>query len=266
MKNLLNYHTTMAVFFSIVLFSSCISPKSVTYINNLPQAPLINLDSLVAPQPIIVVNDIIEIHIGGENEKTVEYINRYFNSGASAASGATSTGGGTGGAGGNQYAVDVNGYITLPKLGKVKMTGLTRDQAKDTLTNLYSEFLVDPIVSVKFSNFRFSVIGEVKAPGTFTVASEKVNIFEALAQAGDITSFGRFEKVHILRDINGKRKIITVDLTDKSILNSENYYINRYDLIYVEARNLKYVTDNLTRTITFISAAFSIIAIILVLK
>ena len=263
MKNLLNHHIAVAVLFCIILFSSCISPKSITYINNLPQAPLINLDSLTVPQPIIVINDIIEIRIGGENEKTVQYINQYFGGGGSSA---TSSPGGVAGSSGSQYTVDVDGYITLPKLGKIKMTGLTRDQARDTLTNLYRQYLIDPIVSVKFSGFQFSVIGEVKGPGTFTVTNEKVNIFQALAQAGDITNFGRFDKVHILRDVNGKRQIITVNLTDKSILNSENFYISRYDLIYVESRNLKYVTDNVSRTITFISAAFSIIAIILVLK
>jgi polysaccharide export outer membrane protein len=262
MKNLLNCRITGGVLFFLILLSSCISPKSITYVNNLPQGPLINLDSLAIPQPIVVINDLIEIHIGGENEKTVQYINQYLMSGA----GAGTSGGASTAGGGNQYTVDVDGNITLPKIGKIKMAGLTRDQARDTLTNLYKQYLIDPIVSVKFSNFRFSVIGEVKQPGTFTVTSEKVNIFEALAQAGDITNFGRFERVHILRDVNGKRQIITVDLTNKNILNSENFYINRYDLIYVESRNLKYVTDNVTRAVTFISAAFSIIAIILVLK
>jgi polysaccharide export outer membrane protein len=249
---------------SAFMFVSCVSRKSITYLNNLPKGELIQLDSLQPPQAIIFVNDVIELRIGGENPNTVQYINQYIGGGSSggAAGGASASGGG----GGAQFTVDVNGNIELPKIGKVKVEGLTRDQARDTLTKLYRELLVDPIVSVKFSNFRFSVIGEVKNPGTFTVTSDKVNIFEALAAAGDITSFGHFENVHILRDSIGKRKIITVDLTDKSILNSPNYYINRYDLIYVEARALKSVTDNVTRTAAFVATFASILALILVIK
>jgi len=242
------------------LFVSCISPKSITYINNLPKAELIALDSLKPPQPIIFINDVLEIRIGGENQNTVQYINQYFGVGSNTSSSVT------GGSGGQQFIVDVNGNIELPKLGKIKLEGLTRDEARDTLTKLYSNYLVGAIVSVKFSNFRFSVIGEVKSPGTFSLATEKVSIFEALAQAGDISSLGKYENVHILRDVNGKRRIITVNLTDKNILNSPNYYINRYDLIYVEPRVLKTVTDNLTRTATFIATFASILALILVIK
>jgi polysaccharide export outer membrane protein len=220
----------------------------------LPKVDSIALDSLKAPQPLIFINDILEIRIGGENSKTVQYINSYL-------------GGGTNGtAMAVLYTVDVDGNIELPKIGKVKVENLTRDEARDTITNLYKQFLIDPIVSIKFSNFRFSVIGEVKIPGAFSIASERVNIFEALAQAGDITSFGRFTNVHIIRDVNGKRKIITVNLTDKNILNSSNYYINRYDVIYVESRPLKTITDNFTRTTTFIATIASFLALILVIK
>ncbi len=253
-----NYKGLLIIFTICSLASlwlnSCVSPKSITYINNLPQASQVDLDSLKVPQPVILINDILDIRVGGESEKTVAYINQYLGGGVA------------GTTGGQQYIVDINGNIDLPKIGKVKLIGLTKDEAKDTLTALYTQLLVDPIVSVKFNSFRFSAIGEVKAPGTYVAAGDKISIFEALAQAGDITSFGRFEKVHIIRDTNGKRKIITVDLTNKNILNSENYYINRYDVIYVEARALKSVTENVSRTSTFIATVASILAIILVLK
>jgi len=237
------------------LFSSCIDPKSVTYFNNLPAADKLALDSLSLPRPIILINDVLEIRVGGENEKTVQYINQYFGGIAAGSNNGT----------GLQFTVDIDGNVTLPKIGKIKVAGLTREDAIDTLTGAYKVYLQDPLISVRFSNFKYSVLGEVRAPGTFTSTSEKINIFEALAQAGDITSFGRFENVRIIRDINGKRNIITVNLTDKSILNSEYYYINRYDIIYVQSRNLKAVTDNFSRSATFIATVTSILAIALIL-
>lgn len=233
-------------------FSSCIDPKSITYVNNLPNKA-IDLDSLKIPEPIILINDILEIRVGGESQETVQYINSYF-------------GGVAGGVGsGLQFVVDINGNIDLPKIGKIKMAGLTRDQARDVLAKAYLKYLKDPVVSVRFSNFHFSVLGEVKTPGNFTSTNDKLSIFEALAQAGDITEFGYFDRVRIIRDENGKRTIKVLNLLDKQILNSPDYYISRYDVIYVQPRNLKFVTDNFTRTASFVASAASLIAIILVL-
>ncbi len=237
-----------------LFFSSCINPKSITYFNNLPATRQISLDTINLPDPVILVNDVLEIRVGGENEKMVQYINSYF--GGIAGSASTT---------GLQYTVDVNGNIELPKIGKLKMAGLTRDQARDTLSAAYKQYLLDPVVSVRFSNFHFSVLGEVKQPGNFVSTNDRLSIFEALAQAGDITEFGHFESVKIIRDVNGKRDVISLNLLDKDILNSPDYYIKRYDIIYVQPRNLKSVTDNFARTATFIATITSVLAIVLIL-
>lgn len=192
--------------------------------------------------------------MGGENEKTVQYINQYFGGAASSSSAGA----------GLQYTVDINGNIELPVIGKLKMAGLTRDQARDTLTEAYKQYLQNPVVSVKFGNFHFSVLGEVRSPGSFVSTNEKINIFEALGQAGDITTYARLENVSIIRDINGKRSVIQINLNDKKILNSDYYYINRYDVIYVQPRALKSVTENFSRSATFIATITSVFAILLV--
>jgi polysaccharide export outer membrane protein len=240
----------LIVLCSILFFSSCISPKSITYFKDLGDSGKISLDSLKVPEPVILVNDVLEIRVGGENQETVQYLNSYF---GGVAGGVANTG--------LQFTVDINGNIYLPKIGKIKMAGLTRDQARDTLTGAYKQYLLNPVVSVKFSNFHFSVLGEVKSPGNYTSTNDKLSIFEALAQAGDITEFGHFDNVKILRDINGKREIITLNLLSKSILNSPDYYIKRYDIIYVQSRSLKSVTDNFGRSATFIATITSVLAI-----
>jgi polysaccharide export outer membrane protein len=191
----------------------------------------------------------LDINIGGENEKTVQYISQYF----------------TGGSGGIQVIVDIDGYIELPKIGKFKVAGLSKEAVKDTITNAYKEYLVDPLVNVKFGNFRFSVMGEVKSPGNFDLASEKVNIFEAITHAGDMTQYAVRDDVKIIREVNGKREIISLDMNDKSILNSLNYYLNRYDIIYFKSKKVKQTTENVQRTVTYVAAVSSILALLVVL-
>lgn len=219
------------------------------YFNNLPDSVIVHLDSLQPPPFVVQVNDILQISIGGENEKTVQYITQYF----------------TGGAGGIQTVVDIDGNIELPKVGKIKVAGLSKEAVRDTITNAYKEYLVDPIVSVKFGNFRFSVMGEVKGPGSYEVPDEKVNIFEAVTRAGDLTQYAIRDNVKIIREINGKREIISVNLNDKKILNSPNYYLNRYDIIYVESKGIKQTTENLQRTLAYMGAVTSVLALILVI-
>lgn len=240
------------VFFIVIVSStSCINTKSLAYFGNLPDSAKIALDTIIPPQILIQVNDILQVSVGGENAQTVQYINQYM--------------GGEGSTAALQSVVDVQGNIELPEVGKIHVEGLTRDQARDAIADAYAVYLKGTLVSVKFGNFRFSVLGEVKGPGTFNVQSEKINLFEAMAQAGDMTQFAKRNTVKIIREENQKREIISVDFNDKSILNSPYYYLKRNDIIYVESTNLKSLTDNVARTATYIGAVTSIIALLLVI-
>ncbi len=247
------------IFISICFLSpSCINQKSITYFNNLPDSSNVSLATLQVPQPIIQVNDLLTIRVGGESEKTIEYINQYM--GTQAASSGT-----PGALPGMQFQVGPDGTINLPKINKIYVAGLTRKQAQDTITKAYSEYLINPIITVDFNNFKFTILGEVRSPGLYTVTNQQINIFEALAQAGDMTQYSDYTHVKLLRDSNGIRKVVTLNFNDKSILNSPYYYLNRYDIIYVTPKNVKLFNDNFTRTVSIISGVASIITIILVL-
>lgn len=254
-----------AVFFLLVSSSSCISTKSTTYFNNLPDSVLIKLDRIQPPQPVIQVNDILEIQLGGDNEKTLQYITQHFTTGGASGGGNNSSNGSGGNGGGLRVIVDVNGKIELPQIGVIKVSGLTREALKDTITKAYQEFLVNPIVNVNFGNFRFSILGEVNSPGNFDMPNEKVSIFEALAEAGDLTTYAIRDNVTIIRDINGEREIRRVNLLDKNILNSPDYYLQRYDLLYVEAKPLKGINENLQRTMFYFGFITTTIALIALL-
>jgi len=139
------------------------------------------------------------------------------------------------------YLVDNNGQINFPVIGMITVGGLTKRQAEEKIVELLSTYLKEsPLVTVKFVNYKISVLGEVARPNTFTIANEKVNIFEALAMAGDMTIWGRRDNVKIIReDVDGNKSVVILDLNDRDVIFSPNYYLQQNDVVYVEPNKTK---------------------------
>ena len=139
------------------------------------------------------------------------------------------------------YLVDNNGQINFPVIGMITVGGLTKRQAEEKIAGLLLKYLKEsPLVTVKFVNYKISVLGEVARPNTFTIANEKVNIFEALAMAGDMTIWGRRDNVKIIReDVNGNKNVVLMNLNDRDIIFSPNYYLQQNDVVYVEPNKTK---------------------------
>ena len=98
----------------------------------------------------------------------------------------------------------------------------------------------NPIVTVRMTNYKISVLGEVNHPGMFTVNNEKINILEALAKAGDLTIYGVRNKIKLIReDATGKKEIHELNLNDANIINSPYYYLQQNDIVYVEPNKVK---------------------------
>lgn len=134
------------------------------------------------------------------------------------------------------YLVDEQGFITFPVLGKINVAGLQHDSVESIIqTRLISgEYVIDPVVTVSPMNFRVSVVGEVRIPKELHITGERLTIFEALAMCGDITDSGRRDNVVVMREINGSVIPIEINLTRKSLFNSEAYYLQQNDIVYVE--------------------------------
>lgn len=143
---------------------------------------------------------------------------------------------GTGGAMGNTgYQVDPNGNVELPMLGKVKVSGLTANQLEENLARSASVFLKEPIVDVRFTTFRFSVIGV--GAGIKELPIQKNTILEGLAMAGDIERIGKLYDVRLFRDYKGQRTIYNIDLRKKEVLtNPEIFQLRHNDVLYVKTR------------------------------
>lgn len=140
-----------------------------------------------------------------------------------------------------QYLVSNEGTIDFPVLGRLHIGGLTKNQAEDLIRTKLGEYLREtPIVTVRMSNYKIAVLGEVARPGMFTVSNEKVNIFEALAMAGDLTIWGLRDNVKLIReDAVGNREIIYLNLNNADIVTSPHYYLQQNDILYVTPNKTK---------------------------
>ncbi len=139
------------------------------------------------------------------------------------------------------YVVDNEGYIDFPVLGKIQVAGLTRWQLSDMIKKELTEqgLLNDAVVTVEFMNFKISVMGEVNAPGTYTVEGDKITVLQALSLAKDLTIFGKRDNVTVIRELDGKRTFYNVDLCSVDLFKSPAYYLQQNDIIYVEPSEVK---------------------------
>ncbi len=140
-----------------------------------------------------------------------------------------------------QYLVDNEGNIDFPVLGKLHIGDMTKTDVEKMIQQKLQPYLKEtPIVTVRMVNYKISVLGEVTHPGTFTVSNEKVNIFEALALAGDMTIWGRRDNVKLMReDSQGERKIVELDLNDANVVGSPYFYLQQNDVVYVTPNQKK---------------------------
>jgi polysaccharide export outer membrane protein len=148
--------------------------------------------------------------------------------------------------------VNSEGDIDFPVLGKLHVGGLTKAEIEKMVkTCLKSYIKEDPIVTVRLANFKISVIGEVNEPGSYNVTNEKVNIFEALALAHDMTVYGVRDNVHVIReDAVGHKEVATLDLSKADIMKSPYYYLQQNDVVIVTPNKAKATTADITSSTT----------------
>lgn len=147
------------------------------------------------------------------------------------------------------YLVDTNGNIDFPILGKIHVAGLTRLQLTELIKNklIEEDLIKDPVVTIQFLNFKVSVMGEVARPGSFTINSDRITLLEALSMAGDLTIYGRRDRVAVIREVDGQRTILFHDLRSADIFSSPCYYLQQNDIVYVEPNKAKAGTSGINQ-------------------
>ena len=211
------------VFLLGLLFGWCSSLKEeVVYFQNAKNfETIVDTDTFT---PKFKVNDIVDIYVSTFDPEASRPFNLVKSSGTQSNSQTFL-----------DYLVDADGNIDFPVLGKVKLLGLTVEEAKELIKQKLSEgYLKDPIVNIRILNFRITVLGEVGSPGTYPISGERVTIMEALGLAGDLTIKGRRDNILVVRDFNGTKTYTRINLTNKEVFNSPVYFLTQNDVVYVE--------------------------------
>ena len=142
----------------------------------------------------------------------------------------------------SSYAINDSGYIQVPVMGSIKLAGLTVSEANEKLQKNVNVYLKNATVQVRLINFKVSLLGEVKRPGTYYVYQPAVNILELISTAGDMTPYGNRQEVMLVRTINGEEKSIFLDLTNRNILKSPFFYLQPGDVVYVKPNRVAKTT------------------------
>ena len=252
-------HKIIFYFFCLLLLSSC-TKRNLAYFSDLEGHDVYTENVQKVSSPKIKPDDVLEIIVSSLNPEA----NSLFNMGtmpnvANANAGSYSATNQMG------YLVDHEGYIEYPVLGRIQLGGLTKEEAKQVLQEKISAFLKDPIINIRFQNYRITVIGEVNRPSTFIMPSEKTSVLTALGMAGDMTNYGKRDNVLIIREEDGIRTMTRINLNEKDVLNSPYFYLQQNDIVYVEpvkSRGPEY--GNNLRIISIVVSIASVVSLLLI--
>lgn len=223
------------IFFILTIFTSCVSRKKINYFQN---ASSNDSTAVVSANynytPVFKPDDFLSIDVTAIDIEAVKpfildpsQINSQvpaYNNGIAARSG---------------YLIDNNGDIDFPLLGKIHLAGLNRNEATEIIKKRLSEYISNPVVNIRIQNFKVTVLGDVRNPGSFNIPNERITLIEALGIAGDLNISGVRKNILVIRDNNGVKTEHRVDLTSKKVFSSPVYYLSQNDVVYVEPNRAK---------------------------
>lgn len=247
-------------FLFVLLFFSCAPRKELVYYQNIERLPTVKSNTYeVTIQP----DDLLLIIVSAEDPEIALPFNLKSVSVGTANKQDLVRGQETM----QLYLVDANGTIDFPILGKMKVSGLTRSAVLQLFQEKIGAYIKNPIINLRIMNFKVSVQGEVMAPGTYTIDSERITLIEALSKARDLTIYGKRDNILIIREIDGVKTYNRVDITQADFINSPFYYLAQNDVVYVEPNknriNAAAVGPNTGVIISITSLLITIITLII---
>ena len=250
-------HKVFILLSATVLMASCSTDtwKKINYLQDVKKdttmVAAINRGVIIQPQ------DMISITVTSRNSDLALAFNKILRSSSGTTGNSNRSNPG--------YVVDNAGDIDFPQIGVLHVAGLTRWELQDKIKGLLVEggLLTDANVSVEFMNFKFSVLGEVSRPGTFSVTSDKITIFEALSLAGDLTIHGKRDNIMVMREQNGARDFYYLDIRSSEIFKSPAYFLQQNDVVYVTPSEVRAgqstINENNFKSVGFWMSASSLL-------
>lgn len=241
----------IAILVLIASLISCRNSENVIYFQG--EFSNINQKHHTSFVPIIEKNDLLDIKLISQNsEASALFTPKIDNSKSSITymSGVPAKGG---------FLVNQKGEIELPYIGTLLVSGLTRDAIVTEIESRLSEYINEPIIQIQILNFKVTILGDVRNPGTFNIPNEKISIIEAIGIAGDLNITGMRQDIKLIRETNGTRKEYNIDLTKKNIFNSEFFFLKQNDIIYIPQNRAKISNSNFSQIYLPILSTLSII-------
>lgn len=256
MKKLLK--TTLAFVVCVLLLTSCRAKKRMNRDFNYFQRGFDSTAVIKYVEPTFKESDVITVQIiaGAIRQDDANVFN--LSNGALGNIGLTNAQG---------YQVGLDGTIELPKIGKVKAIGLNKYQLAESIQKLLIDEVKNPLVIVRYGQFKVSVLGEVRRPGTTTLKNDKTNIIDAIAEAGDLTEYGKREDIMLIRKIDGKYEHYRIDLRSAAIFGSKEFQVLPDDIIYVGTNDVKLkslaINPNFQRDISLLLSSVSVLLVLI---
>lgn len=255
MKNQIKKY--LAILLLANLLVNCASKEKVAYFQEVEGVKV--QDAVINFEPEIQIGDLLSINVSSVNAEAALPFNLYETPlvGTMNANAKPIT-----------YLVDADGEINFPVIGKVKVAGNTTKELNEILTKILTPYIQKPIVNIRLTNFKITVLGQVKTPGTYTIPNERISIIEAIGLAGDLEIHGKRNNVMLIREQNGKRIFTNIDLTNKNLFTSPYFYLSQNDVLYIEPNkvqvNSSAVGPNTGVIMGSISILLSIITLLLI--
>ncbi|SIN80490.1 polysaccharide biosynthesis/export family protein [Algoriphagus halophilus] len=164
----------------------------------------------------------------------------------------------------SRYKVSQSGEIDFPIVGKIELLGLTRDEAREKIASSLEKLVTNPRVELSITNFKITVLGEVNQPNTFTITTDNISVIEALGLAGDMTVYGKRENVLVIREHDGEKMLYRIDMNDKELLGSANFFLKQNDVLYIEADKKKLIQAEMNPTTIAFMTILSSVAVALI--
>lgn len=243
--------TTPILLLSLLLVSSCSSSRNFNYLQNLPETPETQYFPYDIPDYRIKFKDILYVKVEtlspeGKIENVLQGSGAMNQAYVQGESGSYLIG----------YNVDKDGYIQLPVMGRIEVSGKTLPEIRDVVQHRVDSVFNHAYVDVKLFGFKYTVLGEARNPGTFVNYNDYLTVLDAIGRAGGVGDYGRRDRILVVRATKDGTQTYRINMLDQNLLSSQAYFMMPNDVVIIEPVKQKIFNLNLP-TISFIISAFT---------